>query len=148
MPCYVIDDDDHAKAAEARRRRERTITRVVTSGRVIHDLPQGATPTAVLEHVADDLEAIVASARALTDDEVAEGYPRAVVAGPDKPQISGRRPSGCGMRSCPELERLRLLSRLDGVTLEALCTTYPPMAAPRRGARRRGADDRARDAGP
>jgi phage terminase small subunit len=51
-------------------------------------------------------------------------YPRAVVAAPDKPP--GLEPEAERLWDAivPELERLRLVSRLDGVTLEALCATY------------------------
>jgi hypothetical protein len=41
----------------------------------------------------------------------------------------------------PELERQRLMSRLDGVTLQALCATCP-LEAPRRRALLRGVDER------
>jgi phage terminase small subunit len=52
-------------------------------------------------------------------------YPRAVVAAPDKPPDLEPEAERLWDAIVPELERLLLLlSRLDGVTLEALCTTY------------------------
>jgi phage terminase small subunit len=51
-------------------------------------------------------------------------FPRAVVAAPDKPPDLEPEAERLWDAVVPELERLRLLSRLDGVTLEALCVTY------------------------
>jgi phage terminase small subunit len=51
-------------------------------------------------------------------------YPRVVVAAPDKPPDLEPEAERLWDAVVPELERLRLLSRLDGVTLEALCVTY------------------------
>ncbi len=47
-----------------------------------------------------------------------------VVAAPDKPPDLEPEAERLWGAVVPELERLRLLSRLDGVTLEALCVTY------------------------
>jgi phage terminase small subunit len=51
-------------------------------------------------------------------------FPRAVVAAPDKPPDLEPAAERLWDAVVPELERLRLLSWLDGVTLEALCVTY------------------------
>jgi phage terminase small subunit len=51
-------------------------------------------------------------------------YPRAVVAAPDKPPDLEPEAERLRHAIVPELERLRLVSRLDGDTLEALCATY------------------------
>jgi phage terminase small subunit len=51
-------------------------------------------------------------------------FPRAVVAAPDKPPDLEPEAERLWDAIVPKLERLRLLSRLDAVTLEALCVTY------------------------
>jgi phage terminase small subunit len=51
-------------------------------------------------------------------------FPRAVVAAPDKPPDLEPEAERLWDAIVPELEGLRLLSRLDGVTLEMLCVTY------------------------
>jgi phage terminase small subunit len=51
-------------------------------------------------------------------------YPRAVVAAPDKPPDLEPEAERLWDAIVPELERLRLVSRLDGDTLEASCATY------------------------
>jgi phage terminase small subunit len=51
-------------------------------------------------------------------------FPRAVVAAPDKPPDLEPEAERLWDAIVPKLERLRLLSRLDGVTLEMLCVTY------------------------
>jgi phage terminase small subunit len=62
--------------------------------------------------------------QALKGDGRNRDYPRAVVAAPDKPPDLEPEAERLWDQVVPELERLRLLSRLDGVTLEALCVTY------------------------
>jgi phage terminase small subunit len=62
--------------------------------------------------------------RALKGDARNRGYPRAVVAAPDKPPDLESEADRLWDTIVPELQRLRLLSRLDGVTLGALCVTY------------------------
>ncbi len=46
------------------------------------------------------------------------------MAAPDKPADLEPEAERLWDAICPELERMRLLSRLDGVTLEMLCRTY------------------------
>ena len=62
--------------------------------------------------------------QALKGDGRNRDCPKAVVAAPDKPP--GLEPEAERLWDAivPELERIRLVSRLDGVTLEALCATY------------------------
>jgi phage terminase small subunit len=62
--------------------------------------------------------------QALKGDRRIRDYPRAVVAAPDTPADLEPEAERLWDSVVPELERLRLLSRLDGVTLEALCVTY------------------------
>jgi phage terminase small subunit len=60
----------------------------------------------------------------LKGDRRNRDYPRAVVAAPDKPPDLEPEAERLWDAIVPEFERLRLVSRLDGVTLEALCVTY------------------------
>jgi phage terminase small subunit len=62
--------------------------------------------------------------QALKGDGRNRDFPRAVVAAPDKPPDLDPEAERLWDAICPELERMRLLSRLDGVTLEMLCRTY------------------------
>jgi phage terminase small subunit len=60
----------------------------------------------------------------LKGDSRNRDYPCAVVAAPPKPPDLEPEAERLWDVIVPELERLRLVSRLDGVTLEALCATY------------------------
>jgi phage terminase small subunit len=60
----------------------------------------------------------------LKGDRRNRDHPRAVVAAPDKPPDLEPDAERLWDAICPELERMQLLSRLDGVTLEMLCRTY------------------------
>jgi phage terminase small subunit len=62
--------------------------------------------------------------QALKGDGRNRDFPRAVVAAPDKPPDLEPEAERLWDAVCPELERMQLLSRLDGVTLEMLCRTY------------------------
>jgi phage terminase small subunit len=53
-----------------------------------------------------------------------QDFPSAVVAAPDKPSDLEPKAERLWDQVVPELERLRLLSGLDGVTLRALCVRH------------------------
>jgi phage terminase small subunit len=62
--------------------------------------------------------------QALKGEGRSRDYPRAVVTAPPKPPDLEPDAERSWDVIVPELERLRLVSRLDGCTMEALCATY------------------------